>query len=87
MAAKPEQAPASIGSLRRPMRSESQPQAGAPAVNPNRIGAITEAVSALVNLGIDTSSATRAVASAAKQFDADAPAPELIRAALKEVSR
>lgn len=46
-----------------------------------------EAVSALVNLGIDQSSAARAVASAAKQFEADAPAPELIRAALKEVSR
>lgn len=57
---------------------------GAPApVN----GARAEAVSALVNLGIDQSSAARAVASAAKQFDTDAPAPELIRAALKEVSR
>ncbi len=50
-------------------------------------GSRAEAVSALVNLGIDQSSAARAVASAAKQFDADAPAPELIRAALKEVSR
>jgi Holliday junction DNA helicase RuvA len=50
-------------------------------------GARAEAVSALVNLGIDQSSAARAVASAAKQFDSDAPAPELIRAALKEVSR
>ncbi len=46
-----------------------------------------EAVSALVNLGIDQSSAARAVSAAAKQFGADAPAPELIRAALKEVSR
>ena len=46
-----------------------------------------EAVSALVNLGIDQSSAARAVASAAKVLDAEAPAPELIRAALKEVSR
>lgn len=55
----------------------------APVVN----GARAEAVSALVNLGIDQSSAARAVASAAKQFAADAPAPELIRAALKEVSR
>jgi Holliday junction DNA helicase RuvA len=55
----------------------------APAAN----GARAEAVSALVNLGIDQSSAARAVASAAKQFAADAPAPELIRAALKEVSR
>lgn len=50
-------------------------------------GARAEAVSALVNLGIDQSSAARAVASAAKKFDADAPAPDLIRAALKEVSR
>jgi Holliday junction DNA helicase RuvA len=54
---------------------------------PGAGGARAEAVSALVNLGIDQSSAARAVASAAKQFDADAPAPELIRAALKEVSR
>lgn len=60
------------------------PRAGAaPAANGSR----AEAVSALVNLGIDQSSAARAVASAAKQFEADAPAPELIRAALKEVSR
>lgn len=50
-------------------------------------GARAEAVSALVNLGIDQSSAARAVATAAKQFDPDTPAPELIRAALKEVSR
>ncbi|MGD9979417.1 MAG: Holliday junction branch migration protein RuvA [Hyphomonadaceae bacterium] len=50
-------------------------------------GARQEAVSALVNLGIDQSSAARAVASAAKQFEVDAPAPDLIRAALKEVSR
>src|SRR5512147_1439793 len=52
----------------------------------NANGSRAEAVSALVNLGIDQSSAARAVAAAAKQFDADAPAPELIRAALKEVS-
>lgn len=58
-------------------------QGAAPAAN----GARAEAVSALVNLGIDQSSAARAVANAAKQFAADAPAPELIRAALKEVSR
>ncbi len=50
-------------------------------------GARAEAVSALVNLGIDSSSAARAVSAAAKNFAADAPAPELIRAALKEVSR
>jgi Holliday junction DNA helicase RuvA len=58
------------------------PRSGAPVS-----GARAEAVSALVNLGIDQSSAARAVANASKQFDADAPAPELIRAALKEVSR
>jgi Holliday junction DNA helicase RuvA len=57
------------------------------AATPVISGSRAEAVSALVNLGIDQSSAARAVASAAKQFDADAPAPELIRAALKEVSR
>lgn len=61
----------------------SAARAGAAPVN----GARAEAVSALVNLGIDQSSAARAVASAAKQFAPDAPAPELIRAALKEVSR
>jgi holliday junction DNA helicase RuvA len=62
---------------------------GIPARAGNAIinGARAEAVSALVNLGIDQSSAARAVANASKQFDADAPAPELIRAALKEVSR
>lgn len=60
--------------------------ASAPAAA-NTNGSRAEAVSALVNLGIDQSSAARAVAAAAKQFDADAPAPELIRAALKEVSR
>ena len=57
--------------------------ASAPAAS----GARAEAVSALVNLGIDQSSAARAVAAASKQIDSDAPAPELIRAALKEVSR
>ncbi len=60
-------------------------RASAPVVSIN--GARAEAISALVNLGIDQSSAARAVASAAKQLDAEAPAPELIRAALKEVSR
>jgi Holliday junction DNA helicase RuvA len=68
----------SVGSVAPPSRAN-----GGPVVN----GARAEAVSALVNLGIDQSSAARAVASAAKQFDTDAPAPELIRAALKEVSR
>lgn len=46
-----------------------------------------EAVSALVNLGIDQAGAARAVAAAAKSLGADPPAPELIRAALKEVNR
>lgn len=54
---------------------------------PAASGARAEAVSALVNLGIDQGSAARAVASAAKSFPGDPPAPELIRAALKEVSR
>ena len=62
-------------------------RASANTASPAAAGARAEAVSALVNLGIDQSSAARAVASAAKQFEADAPAPELIRAALKEVSR
>ncbi len=62
-------------------------RASAPIAANTSSGARAEAVSALVNLGIDQSSAARAVASAAKQFDGDAPAPELIRAALKEVSR
>jgi Holliday junction DNA helicase RuvA len=50
-------------------------------------GARNEAVSALVNLGIDQASASRAVAAASKSLGADTPGPELIRAALKEVSR
>ena len=54
---------------------------------PAALGARTEAVSALVNLGIDQGSAARAVASAAKAFGTEPPTGELIRAALKEVSR
>ncbi|MGE3143001.1 MAG: Holliday junction branch migration protein RuvA [Hyphomonadaceae bacterium] len=50
-------------------------------------GTRAEAVSALINLGIDQGNAARAVASAAKTLANDAPMPELIRAALKEVSR
>jgi len=47
-----------------------------------------EAISALVNLGIDQATAARAVASAARAMGAEDPAaPELIRAALKEVNR
>jgi Holliday junction DNA helicase RuvA len=74
------QGPKSLGAL---SASASAGKAPAPANG----GARAEAVSALVNLGIDHNSASRAVAAAAKQFDASAPAPELIRAALKEVSR
>ena len=46
-----------------------------------------DAVSALINLGIEQSAALRAVAAAMKSFSAEPPAPELIRAALKEVNR
>lgn len=65
------------------MAASAFAQRAAPAAS----GARAEAVSALVNLGIDQSSAARAVASAAKSFKDEPPAPELIRAALKEVSR
>lgn len=47
-------------------------------------GARGEAVSALVNLGIDAQTAARAVATAMKSLE-DPGTPELIRAALKEV--
>lgn len=60
--------------------------ARAPAA-PGATGSRAEAVSALVNLGIDQSTAARAVSTAAKNLEGDAAAPELIRAALKEVSR
>ena len=46
-----------------------------------------DAVSALINLGIEQSAALRAVAAAMKSFPAEPPAPDLIRAALKEVNR
>ncbi len=45
-----------------------------------------DAVSALVNLGIDQSSALRAVASAYQTFADDPPLDDLIRVALKELS-
>lgn len=45
-----------------------------------------DAISALVNLGIDSSSATRAVAAALKQADVPLETSALIRAALKEIS-
>lgn len=47
----------------------------------------SDAVSALVNLGIDQTTASRAVAAAMKTFDEDPPTPELIRVALREVNR
>jgi Holliday junction DNA helicase RuvA len=59
---------------------------GAPAAAPVS-GARAEAVSALVNLGIDQQSAARAVAAAAKAADGELETPALIRAALKEVGR
>lgn len=48
-------------------------------------GPRSEAVSALVNLGIDQPSAARAVASAAKALGPEVPLQDLIRAALKEI--
>lgn len=47
----------------------------------------SEAVSALVNLGINQPDAVRAVASAARSLDADTPLGALVKAALKEASR
>jgi Holliday junction DNA helicase RuvA len=47
----------------------------------------SDAVSALVNLGIDQTTASRAVATAMKSFDDEPPTPELIRVALREVNR
>ncbi len=64
------------------------PDQGAQSPRAAPAGALrTEAVSALVNLGIDQSAASRAVAAASRALGADSPTPELIRAALKEVSR
>lgn len=57
------------------------PIAAAPAV-----GGRSEAVSALVNLGIDQQSAARAVAAALKQAGGEADTPNLIRLALREVN-
>jgi len=58
------------------------PAAGAEAAAPAR----QEAVSALINLGIDQTSAARAVAAALKALGGEAANPSaLIRAALKEV--
>jgi len=49
-------------------------------------GARADAVSALLNLGLDRETATRAVAAASKALGAEAAAKDLIRAALKEVN-
>lgn len=46
-----------------------------------------DAISALVNLGIDQSNALRAVAQAYNGFAEDPPLDDLIKAALKEMSR
>jgi len=56
------------------------------APSPQSAGARAEAVSALVNLGIDQASASRAVAAAMKSLDPGVEASTLIRAALKEVA-
>jgi holliday junction DNA helicase RuvA len=53
---------------------------------PAQTGARSDAVSALLNLGLDRETATRAVASAAKTLGPDAASKDLIRAALKEVN-
>jgi Holliday junction DNA helicase RuvA len=57
-----------------------------PSAPPAASGARADAVSALLNLGLDRETAARAVAVATKALGAEAKAPELIRAALKEVS-
>jgi len=49
--------------------------------------AITDAVSALVNLGYGHAQAAQAVSAALKKNDADLPAEKLIRAALKELAQ
>jgi holliday junction DNA helicase RuvA len=67
-------APAPLGEAR---AAAPVPQAG---------GSRQDAVSALLNLGIDQTTASRAVAAALKA-DPDLATPDLIRAALKEVNR
>ena len=66
--------------------SEAAPL-GKPVAVAASAGGRGDAVSALVNLGIEQSAALRAVAAAMKSFKDEPPAPELIRAALKEVNR
>lgn len=61
--------------------------AGLPAAEAATPGPVADAVSALVNLGYPQSSATLAVASAARSLGAEAQVPALIRAALREMSR
>ena len=58
--------------------------AGKPVLVSGAAGSRGDAVSALVNLGIDQTTAARAVATAAKGND-EIATPDLIRAALKEV--
>lgn len=59
---------------------------GAATAAPAAVSGRAEAVSALVNLGIDQSTAARAVAAAGKALGADAPLKDVIRTALKEAS-
>ena len=59
--------------------------AGRPVLVSGAAGSRGDAVSALVNLGIDQTTAARAVATAAKALGEDVATPTLIRAALKEV--
>lgn len=65
----------------------ADPKAAKPAAAEAKPAARQDALSALANLGIDAQTAARAVAAAAKALPADAPAADLIRAALKEVQR
>ena len=58
----------------------------APVIVAGGTGLRRDAVSALVNLGIDQTSAARAVATAAKALGPDSPLDQLVRAALKEAS-
>lgn len=60
--------------------------AAAAAPAPTQTGLRQEAVSALVNLGIDQASAARAAAAAARALGPEADAAALIRAALKEIN-
>nr|MCU0882094.1 Holliday junction branch migration protein RuvA [Hyphomonadaceae bacterium] len=57
-----------------------------PAPDEGNHAARSEAVSALINLGIGQSEALRAVAAAARGLDRDAPLSALVKAALKEAA-